>query len=54
LWRAGDKFILNEWHLAVAVNGVAFSPDGKYLAVALANGTVCIFRIALPPVAESR
>jgi WD40 repeat protein len=32
-----------------AVRAVAFTPDGRYLATANANGTVYLLRVELPP-----
>jgi WD40 repeat protein len=39
--------IINQWTLPHAVNGLAPSKDGKYLATANSNGTVYILRLPL-------
>jgi serine/threonine-protein kinase len=49
LWDEDHKQKL-VWQSARDVTSLAFSPEGQHLAIGNANGTVCILRLAAPPV----
>ncbi len=48
LWQADGIQKIAEWSLPERVNAVAFSPEGRHLALANANGTIYILRPARP------
>jgi WD40 repeat protein len=48
LWEAASGTRLREWQLPAEAPGVVFAHDGRHLAIANANGTVYILRLAKP------
>jgi WD40 repeat protein len=46
-WDTGTLHILKEWKLPVSVNRLAFSPDGRHLAIAT-TGRVYVLRLKAP------
>jgi hypothetical protein len=47
-WDIASRNVLREWHLSGPVWSLAFAPDSRHLAVARADGTLSLFRLALP------
>jgi WD40 repeat protein len=54
LWRATDQVTAGEWHFPAAVNDLAVSPDGRYLAAATSKGAVYIVRLPAPVTQDQR
>jgi WD40 repeat protein len=49
VWDTATRKVRQEWQLPGAVHGVAFDEQGRHLALANANGTAFILRLAPAP-----